>query len=184
MHLAAPSIRPRHTAPAFSLAEVLFAMAIFVFGVLVLVGTLPNGMASLQTARRQAAEVRIFQHLRAVYQAELDRATIADVGGIVATLSQPSTFYFDDRGNVVRLIGGGNNQTAFAAQAILEPASTLPGETTPSPFTRRLRIGVTDHWRDASALNDPLRHRQRLMTVTLAGPAGLGTPSPAPSSSS
>jgi uncharacterized protein (TIGR02598 family) len=163
------------------LAEVLFAMAIFVFGVLVLVGTLPNGMASLQTARRQAAEVRIFQHLRAVYQAELDRANSSDITGVLATLSQPATFFFDDRGNIVRNGGGGVNQTAFAAQAILEPASILPGETIASPFSRRLRIAVTDHWQNLSALNDPLRHRQRLLTVTLTGPAGQGTTAPSSS---
>lgn len=180
MHLAANSIRHHRTAPAFSLAEVLFAMAIFVFGVLVLVGTLPNGMASLQTARRQAAEVRVFQHLKAVYQAELDRASVTDIGGVLANLAQPSTFYFDDRGNIVRLVGGGVNKTAFAAQAILEPAAILPGETTTSPFTRRLRIAVTDHWFDLSALNNPLRHRQRLMTVILVGPADLGVPAPTP----
>jgi uncharacterized protein (TIGR02598 family) len=156
-------------------------MAIFVFGVLVLVGTLPNGMASLQTARRQAAEVRIFQHLRAVYQAELDRASVSEIGGIIATLAQPATFYFDDRGNIVRLLGGGVNQTAFAAQAVLEPATPLPGETTPSPFTRRLRIAVTDHWQDISALTNPLRHRQRLLTLALTGPADLGTPAPSSS---
>lgn len=153
-------------------------MAIFVFGVLVLVGTLPNGMASLQTARRQAAEVRIFQHLRAVYQAELDRASVTDINGVIANLSQPATFFFDEHGNIVRLGFGRPNQTAFAAQAILEPASTLPGETVPSPFSRRLRIGVTDHWQDVSALNDPLRHRQRLLAVTMTGPADLGTPAP------
>jgi len=164
------SLRHRRAAPAFSLAEVLFAMAIFVFGVLVLVGTLPNGMASLQTARRQAAEVRIFQHLRAVYQAELDRANVIDLTSTLVRLSSPSTFYFDDRGNIARFLGNGIGQTAFAAQAQLEPATPLPGETDASPFTRRLRIAVTDRWQDQSALNDPLRHRQRLITITLNGP--------------
>lgn len=170
MQLKAKHTPPKHVAPAFSLAEVLFAMAIFVFGVLVLVGTLPNGMASLQTARRQAAEVRVFQHLRAVYQSELDRASTNDINGILASLSQPSTFYFDDRGNISRFQSSGTNQIAFAAQAHLEPASQLPGESDPSPFTRRLRIAVTDRWQDASSFNDPLRHRQRLITLTLNGP--------------
>lgn len=167
-----PRTRSRHrrAAPAFSLAEVLFAMAIFVFGVLVLVGTLPNGMASLQTARRQAAEVRIFQHLRAVYQAELDRANVNDITSVLARLTQPSIFYFDDRGNIARSLGSGINQTAFAAQARLEPATPLPGESDASPFSRRLRIAVTDRWQDQSSLNDPLRHRQRMMNVTLNGP--------------
>jgi uncharacterized protein (TIGR02598 family) len=151
-------------------------MAIFVFGVLVLVGTLPNGMASLQSARRQAAEVRIFQHLRAVYQAELDRGTVTDISGILATLSQPSVFYFDDRGNIARSVGDGINQTAFAAQARLEPSAPLPGETDSSPFSRSLRIAVTDRWQDSNALNDPLRHRQRLMTLTLNGPIATNLP--------
>jgi LDH2 family malate/lactate/ureidoglycolate dehydrogenase len=96
-------------------------MAIFVFGVLVLVGTLPNGMASLQTARRQAAEVRVFQHLRAVYQSELDRAIGNDITGILANLSQPSTFYFDDRGNISRLQNGGTNPIAFACPRSGQP---------------------------------------------------------------
>ena len=151
-------------------------MAIFVFGVLVLVGTLPNGMASLQSARRQAAEVRIFQHLRAVYQAELDRATVRDISGVLASLSSPSTFYFDDRGNIARTLGNGIGQTAFAAQARLEPAASLPGESDSSPFSRSLRIAVTDRWQDQSALADPLRHRQRLITVTLTGPIATSLP--------
>jgi uncharacterized protein (TIGR02598 family) len=154
-------------------------MAIFVFGVLVLVGTLPNGMASLQTARRQAAEVRVFQHLRAVYQSELDRASTNDLNSVLADLAQPSTFYFDDRGNISRFQNNGPSQVAFAAQAKLEPASPLPGETDASPFTRRLRIAVTDRWKDASSFNDPLRHRQRLLTVTLNSPLNLA-PSASP----
>jgi uncharacterized protein (TIGR02598 family) len=182
VQLKASSTSSKHNAPAFSLAEVLFAMAIFVFGVLVLVGTLPNGMASLQTARRQAAEVRVFQHLRAVYQSELDRAIGNDITGILANLSQPSTFYFDDRGNISRLQNGGTNPIAFAAQANLEPASPLPGESDPSPFTRRLRIAVTDRWQDASAFNDPLRHRQRLITLTLSGPVNASPTAPSSSS--
>lgn len=157
-----------HPAAGFTLAEVLFAMAIFVFGVLVVVGTLPNGLASMQSARRQAAEARIFQHLRSVYQAELDRAPAAGLSAALAALQQPARFQFDERGDVLRMQGAA--RAAFAATARLEPPGKLPGESDPSPFLRRLRVAVTDHWADAAALTDPRRHRQRVMTVNLTGP--------------
>ncbi len=166
---------PAKAAPGFTLAEVLFAMAIFVFGVLVLVGTLPNGLASMQTARQQAAEARIFQHLRAVYQAELDRAPPDDLSSTLRTLGEPATFYFDERGDVLRTASVGS-QRAFAALARLEEAGKLPGESDSSPFVRRLRVSVTDHWQDRSALNDPRRHRQRLLPVTITVPLGPANP--------
>ena len=159
------------TAPGFTLAEVLFAMAIFVFGVLIVLGTLPNGLASMQTARRQAAEARIFQHLRSVYQAELDRGPASSIAGVLSTLEQPASFQFDERGDVLRTTGGA--PVSFAALSQLEPASRLPGESDASPFLRRLRVAVTEHWRDPTALTDPRRHRQRIMTITLTSPLGL-----------
>lgn len=183
---------PSRTAPGFTLAEVLFAMAIFVFGVLVVLGTLPNGLASMQSARRQAAEARIFQHLRSVYQAELDRGPASALPGVLATLEQPSSFQFDERGDVLRTLGGA--PVAFAALSQLEPANRLPGEGDASPFLRRLRVAVTDRWQDPSALTDPRRHRQRIMTIHLTSPlllpasggnnsGGNDTPSPTDSGS-
>ncbi len=163
---------PSRTVPGFTLAEVLFAMAIFVFGVLVVVGTLPNGLASMQTARRQAAEARIFQHLRSVYQAELDRGAASALSATLAQLEQPASFLFDERGDVLRTVGGGA-RAAFAALAQLEPAGKLPGESDASPFLRRLRVAVSEHWQNPSALTDPRRHRQRLMHVTLTSPLGI-----------
>ncbi len=143
-------------------------MAIFVFGVLILIGTLPNGLASMQTARRQAAETRIFQHLRAVYQAELDRAPASELNSTLTNLEQPASFLFDDSGEPLRSASGA--QPAFASQAQLEPAGKLPGEADPSPFARRLRIAVTDRWQENAALTDPARHRQRVLMVTLTSP--------------
>ena len=176
-----PSARPilsRCTAAGFSLAEVLFAMAIFTFGTLVLLGSLPNGLASLQNSRRQAAETRIFQHLFQVYQAETDRATPSELAGVLATLQRPSPFFFDSQGDLIRVAGGASNQTSFAARAQLEPAIKLPGESDPSPYLRRLRIAVTDQWQDASAFNDPARHRLRLLTLTLRGPLPAASDDP------
>lgn len=153
-------------------------MAIFVFGTLVLLGSLPNGLASLQGSRRQAAETRIFQHLLQVYQAEVDRATPGELAGVLATLQRPAPFYFDAQGDLIRTTGGASNQTAFSARAQLEEAIKLPGESDASPYLRRLRVAVTEHWQDASALNQPSRHRQRLLTVTLRGPLPVATSEP------
>lgn len=158
------------TDQGFTLAEVLFAMAIFVFGVLVMMGTLPNGLASMQAARQQAAEVRIFQHLQAVYQAELDRAPASALASTSARLQSPATFFFDDRGDPLRASQSSQAQATLAAQARLEDAALLPGESVPSPFIRRLRIRVSERWRDGNSFADPLRHRQRMLPLTLTSP--------------
>lgn len=154
----------------FTLAEVLFAMAIFVFGVLVMMGTLPNGLASMKSARQQAAEVRIFQHLQAVYQAELDRAVANTFSSTEAGLQNPATFFFDDRGDPLRSSQSNQNEASLAAQARLEDAALLPGETVPSPYMYRLRIRVSERWRESGAFADPLRYRQRMLPLTLTIP--------------
>jgi uncharacterized protein (TIGR02598 family) len=154
----------------FTLAEVLFAMAIFVFGVLVLVATLPNGLASMQSARRQAAEVRIYQHLQAVYQAELDRSPADLLPSTLARLQTPATFFFDDRGDPLRSAQSNQAEAALAAQARLEEAAMLPGETVPSPFIHRLRIRISERWRESNSFADPSRYRQRMLPLTLTTP--------------
>ncbi len=165
---------PCRHAPGFTLAEVLFAMAIFAFGVLVLVGTLPNGLASMQTARRHAAEARVFQHLRAVYQAELDRSLPAELNATLTRLEQPATFYFDESGDAMLSTAG--NTIFLMAQSQLEPAAKLPGEADPSPFVRRLRVAVTEKWTEAAAFTDPRRHRQRLMLLSITSPVPVAPP--------
>jgi len=162
----------------FTLAEVLFAMAIFIFGVLVMVGTLPNGLASMQSAQRQMAEVRIFQHLLAVYQSELDRSLAKDLNGTLARLQQPANFFFDNRGDPLRTAMATSNEAAFGAQASLEPAALLPGETVPSPFSRRLRIVVAENWQNPNAFTNPSLHRQRVIPITLTGPLPPTTVAP------
>ncbi len=154
----------------FTLAEVLFAMAIFVFGVLVMVGTLPNGLGSMQAARLRSAEVRIFQHLQAVYQAELDRTNANNSDSTITSLRLPATFYFDDRGDPLRSNENSTVQASIAAQARIEDAALLPGETLPSPFIRRLRVRVSDRWQQGNAFTDPARYRQRMLPLTLTTP--------------
>jgi len=167
----------------FTLAEVLFSMAIFTFAALMLVGVLPNGMASLQSARRDAAEVRMFAHLRAVYQAELDRVTATELTATLNRMRQPAYFYFDDRGDPVRSVANTELETRFGVQCVLEPALLLPGESDPSPFQQRLRMLVTEQWRNAVAYTDPNRHRQRVVTLVVTTPLETVLPTPNPAAS-
>lgn len=169
MILTSADFKHRHTSAAFTLAEVLFAMAIFVFGVLILIGTLPNGMAAMRNARQQAAEARIFQHLQAVYQAELDRTPGKDLAPTLSSLSKPNTFYFDENGEINRTHVNESN-TSFAARAVLENGSKLPGESDSSPFLKQLRVAVTNQWQNQASLTDPRLHRQRMLNITITGP--------------
>ncbi|MCB1227381.1 MAG: Verru_Chthon cassette protein B, partial [Verrucomicrobiales bacterium] len=98
----AAASRAQASAAGFTLAEVLFSMAIFAFAVLILVGSLPNGLASMQSARARSAEVRILHHVTSVYQSELDRATAQSLPTVLQQLSREATLYFDAAGDPVR----------------------------------------------------------------------------------
>jgi len=169
----------RYATQGFTLAEVLFAMGIFSFAALALVGTLPNGMASMQSARLQAAESRIFQHLRRIYQSDLDRLAPDQAESILNGLQESQVFYFDDRGEPLRALAAIGNDAHFGALTVLLPAHPLPGESDPSPFLWQLRVIVSQHWRRDDAYFTPALHRLRTLPITLTGPIISLTTEPA-----
>ena len=144
-------------------------MAIFVFAVLILLGVLPNGMATMQSARRQAAETRILQHLRGAYQSQLDTTPAARLMSTLNLMEQPNDFFFDDRGDPVTRSINPQLSTSYAARVSLLPAHPLPGINESSFFLRRLRVALVSDWQDGNAFIDPQRHRQRLITITING---------------
>jgi|GEM_PF-2288504 len=147
---------------AFSLAESLFAMTIVSFVLLAIIGLMPSGLGSLRDAERRAAETRICETLA------------ADCGGrswkaLESLSSQP--IFFDERGVPSRLSPDDANaptlSPVYAAQAMLvfDPAGgqrsmastgLLPGESTPSPFLRYVRIAITDHPTNTDSLQQAL----------------------------
>ncbi len=150
-------------ARAFTLAESLFAMTIVSFVLLAIIGIMPSGLASLKDAERRAAETRICQTLAADFEGR-SWASLASLP------SRP--MYFDERG-VASTIDplDDNNPTlnpVYAAEVMLtfDPVAGhqqtmasngwLPGETSPSPYLRYLRIAITDHPTDTNSLQQAL----------------------------
>lgn len=160
----------RHLPKGFTLAEVLFAMGIFSFAALALIGTLPNAMASMQNARMQAAESRIFQHLRQIYQADLDRLASDQAESILEELQESQVFYFDAQGEPLNAFATLEKDSHFGVRTVLLPSQPLPGESDPSPFLWQLQVIVSQHWQRDDAYTNSALHRRRTLPITLTGP--------------
>jgi uncharacterized protein (TIGR02598 family) len=139
----------------FSLAEVLFALAITSFALLALIGVLPEGLRSLQNAQRQEAEARITQHIAARYQVktwdELNEST-----------PQQQDLNFDGNGAPLEQ---SSSESVYRARAEVMDAAPLPNESAASPYLRRLRIRITNNMGNAGALDNPAQHRERWVTL-------------------
>ncbi len=139
----------------FSLAEVLFALAITSFALLALIGVLPEGLRSLQNAQRQEAEARIVQHVAARYQLK----TWDELG---ALMQQQADLAYDGNGAPVER---SSRDMAFRAKAEVTEAAPLPNETAASPYLRRVRVRITNLPNNAAAFDNPAQHRERWITL-------------------
>jgi uncharacterized protein (TIGR02598 family) len=149
-----PAPRALRSAPGFSLAEILFAMAITSFALLALVGTLPHGLENLRMAEQRAAEARIVSYLTTRHQllpwAEIEQG------------ANQQTDYFDARGAPVRQ---GDANAIFTARSEIEDALPLPGEVAGSEYMRRLRIRIINQTHNLNALSNKHQHRERVTTL-------------------
>lgn len=139
----------------FSLAEVLFALAITSFALLALIGVLPEGLRSLQNAQRQEAEARIVQHLAAHYQVK----TWDELG---QSALQHHDLEFDGNGAPVE---PSSTDSVYKARAEVMDAAPLPNESAASPYLRRLRIRITSQLHNGNAFNSPSLHRERWVSL-------------------
>lgn len=136
---------------AFTLAESLFAMAIVSFTILSIIGMMPGGLTELRAAERRSAEARILHSLSNEFQTK----PIADLSRV-----PPDVRYFDVAGAE---LAGKTLDAVFAArvQPVADAdALKLPGETSPNPYVRHLRVLVTERVNDPAALS--LQERGRV----------------------
>ncbi len=128
---------PRRSTPhAFSLAEVLIALAIASFSILMLIAVIPSGLSNVQDAQRRAAEARIVQHLAARYQM-LPWEEITSISG-----GNQQDLRYDGNGNPLSTTAS-DDDTVYRARAEVLAGLPLPNEFSASPFLRRLRVRVT-----------------------------------------
>ena len=140
----------KHPDDAFTLAESLFAMAIVSFVLLTIIGVMPSGLSALKDAETRAAESRICQTMLADYEGRT-WANLATQPDVVT--------YFDDQGIATSTDPSGSSSTkgaTFAAHAalIVNPqagalamvsSGLLPGDASPNPFIRYVRIAVSSN---------------------------------------
>ena len=150
-------------ARAFTLAESLFAMTIVSFVLLAIIGIMPSGLASLKDAERRAAETRICQTLAADFEgrpwASLDslpqRTLYFDERGVASTIDP-----MDSRNPTLNPVYAAEVKLTFdpvgGHQQSMASNGWLPGEVSPSPYLRYLRIAITDHPNDTNSLDQAL----------------------------
>lgn len=132
----------------FSLAEILFAMAITSFALLALVGVLPHGLEGMRAAEQRSAEARIVQYLTSRHQLLPWETLMKQTGEL--------TEYFDIRGAPVHQ---GGTDAVFATKTKIMDALPLPGEgATENPYLKRLRIWIAPN---VQLLGNPDRRRER-----------------------
>lgn len=139
----------------FSLAEVLLAIAITAFALLALIGVLPEGLRSLQSAQRHEAEARIIQHLSAKYQSKpwSDFAQLST--------SQDITD-FDANGT---FLDKGGRDVVYRARVEVMNGTELPNETSASPYLKRIRIRIVAQTGANASFEDPNRYHERYVTL-------------------
>lgn len=139
----------------FSLAEVLFALAITSFALLALIGVLPQGLQSLQNAQRQEAEARIVQQAAARFQMMTWDALAQLMQTREETLYDANGTRLDQEGTDV----------VYRARIEVLNGLALPNETGASPYLRRIRIRITNLPNNGTALDTPSRYRERYVTL-------------------
>ena len=150
----------RITSQGFSLAEILFAMAITSFALLALVGVLPQGLEGLRAAEQRSAEARIVQYLTTRHQL-LAWDTLMKQTGEVAE-------QFDIRGAPVPQ---GSPEVVFYTKSKIEDALPLPGEGPgENPYLKRLRIWIAPN---TQLLTNPKRRRERVTLLVNMEKAAL-----------
>lgn len=136
----------------FSLAEILFAMAITSFALLALVGVLPHGLEGMRAAEQRSAEARIVQYLTTRHQLLPWDTLMKQTGEVIE--------YFDIRGAPVHQ---GGMDAVFATKTKIMDGLPLPGEgTTENPYLKRLRIWIAPN---VQLLGNPDRRRERWTTL-------------------
>ncbi len=106
---------------AFSLVEVVVALAVASFVLLVLVGTLPSGMKSVQDSMSESAQANITQQLRAqLEEITFNSSSTSTTKTNIFNLNQQTNYYTDE--------GIPTNQSSAYYQAVfaVNPAS-IPG---------------------------------------------------------
>lgn len=159
---------------AFTLAEVLFAMAILSFALLTIIGLMPSTLSSLNDAEARIAEARIVQSIRTEFQLkpwdQLPRE------------GTQSIRYYDPRGvrTSAPLEGGAELPTASATYAVALYAQaeattpTVPGDkkqdgSKTTDFLRTLHIVITRQVKNTQAMQDKaVRGINRVYAISVA----------------
>jgi uncharacterized protein (TIGR02598 family) len=146
---AAPAL---HSA-AFTLAEILFAMAILAFTLLSIIGLMPATLSELNNAEARLAEARILHTLNAEYQT---KNWTAIIGSQLQTV-----YYFDKGGNMIgppNRSGDPEDYPSFAAAVYIKDAPSQPGDgddaMTAHRYLRTLRVVITRQIESQQAMQD------------------------------
>lgn len=160
--------------PAFTLAEVLFAMAILSFALLTIIGLMPSTLASLNDAEARIAEARIVQSINTEFQLKPWDQLPREGSNAIR--------YYDQRGirTSAPLEGGAELPTNSATYAVAIYAQaeattpTVPGDkkqdgSKTTEFLRTLHIVITRQIKNTQALQDhAIRGTNRVYAVSVA----------------
>ncbi|MDB6116878.1 MAG: Verru Chthon cassette protein [Verrucomicrobiaceae bacterium] len=143
---------------AFTLAESLFAMTIVAFVLLAMIGVMPAGLDALRESERRAAEARICQTMFADFEgrswinlgAQSDIITYFDEQGIATQGRTSSRGPTKDPVFAVRSM---MIERPEAGEMNMATKGLLPGEESPSPFLRYVRIAIASKLQDPAVIN-------------------------------
>jgi uncharacterized protein (TIGR02598 family) len=153
-----------HSSAGFSLVEVTLALGIAAIGLTALLGLVPWSLDLLRESASDVAEAKIIQTVAADYQ-------MTDWGQRSKKMKPADKeYYFDQRGLQVPK---GTFAHLFTAQARVDDKNPrLAGDATDNVYLRRVVVKITDQISDASAFENPRRHRTYGTTVTLVEQTG------------
>ena len=128
----------------FTMVETVIAVGIVATVMLAMVSLLPLGISTLKDASARQADARIVQTLVGVYQMQ-DWASVEQQ----ETTEAAKDFYFDDKGLLVEKT---DQSQIYTARVTIIGPPTVPGDSRPNPFMRRMEIYISDRPLD---LGDP-----------------------------
>lgn len=142
------SHHPSHSRSGFTLGEVLMAMLIISFAILVLIGLLPSALSSMSKSAQMSAESRIVQYLQATYDSAF---TGAQTQAELSALRSRRQFSFDARGAPVTAAAANYRDTFFLVTCEGTDTPLMPGESQPSPFLQTISAVVINNYHGTDA---------------------------------
>lgn len=116
----------------FSLAEVAIAVAIAAFGIVTILGLLPQGLDMSRKTGTLTAKRAIVEHvLRDLEQTEWSKL-----------VENTQLLFFDDQG--LATVTGKTDVTYIASIEVKDLSATLPSVTTPQQYLRKVIVRIAD----------------------------------------